>query len=161
MNLLPALAFALLSLANSAFGQTATRTPTVATSNATVVKASFGTFKQSASGSFEFKEAAVVPLTPGQQYGWVIQLGDSPPKLRWLEELTLPSAPESWGPNEAIGTRTITDGARVSNTEREVEPVNDVIFNIWSVAPGDPSGHYKIRVFISGVKILDFEFEVR
>jgi hypothetical protein len=35
-----------------------------------------------------------------------------------------------------------------------------VIFNFWSIAPGDPKGRYTLRVMLEGMLVSSFEFDV-
>ena len=56
--------------------------------------------------------------------------------------------------------RAMSDDARATITEREVTLHNGVIFNSWSVAPGDPTGAYRMRVTIEGQLVRTFEFRV-
>ena len=126
-----------------------------------VSNAAFGLFDTANGGAVNFVPGNVVPLVEGQGYGWIMAIQTNKKQVKWREEFTLPEAPESWGDPETLGKRRISKGAKVSNTERVVEPVNGQISNAWAVAKGDPPGLYKIRVFVEGKLARTFEFEVR
>ncbi|SFN48493.1 hypothetical protein SAMN05660284_01602 [Formivibrio citricus] len=126
-----------------------------------VVSADFGLFNSAESGRPLFESVKVVPLTPDQSYGWVILLRTNKPTIKWREEFTLPTKPDTWGAPESQGTRSVSTDGRVSITEREVSPERGIIFNSWAVAPGDPKGRYVIRVFIEGSLAHVFEFDVQ
>ena len=125
-----------------------------------VVRAAFGLFNRPCTGQPPFVPSGVVPLVPNQAYGWVMILKTDDKTVRWREEFTLPAAPATWGGPEPLGTRAMSDDGRTTITEREVTPQNGMIFNSWSVAAGDPSGKYRMRVSINGVVVRTFEFQV-
>ena len=140
---------------------TTTELPFNKPSGTQVLRAEFGLFNLSQSGKPPFVPAKVVPLKPNQSYGWLIQLRTDKPKIRWKEEFTLPAKPNTWGDPEPIGARTVSSDGRVSVTEREVAPDRGTIFNVWTVAPGDPKGRYRIRVYVEGSLAQEFEFDVQ
>ena len=108
-----------------------------------VVRAEFGLFNALETGRPPFIETPLVPLVVDQSYGWVIVLKTSAKTVRWREEFI----------------RAMSDG-RATITDREVTLHNGVIFNSWSVAPGDPTGTYRMRVSIEGRLVRTFEFRV-
>lgn len=121
----------------------------------------FGLFNISDPSKPSFVPSAFVPLVPDQAYGWVIHVRTDKAKIKWREEFTLPVKPTTWGAVEPVGERSVSNDGRTSVTEREVIPDQGVIFNSWSVAPGDPKGSYIIRVFIEGSLAKTFKFEVK
>lgn len=126
-----------------------------------VMSSEFGLFNLSDPSKPSFVPSASVPLVPGQAYGWFIRVRTDKAKIKWREEFTLPVKPTTWGAAEPVGTRSISNDGQTSVTEREVSPDKGLIFNSWSVAPGDPKGKYMIRVFIDGSLAKAFEFEVK
>ena len=124
-----------------------------------VVRAEFGLFNMGKDGKFVFVPSKAVPLKFLQGYGWEVTLKTTKPKVKWREELTLPSAPAIWGklPEEKI---VISTDRKVSVTEREEEPARGVISNGWAVAVGDPKGKYLIRLTIEDASPIVFEFNV-
>lgn len=126
-----------------------------------IVRAEFGLFKQDNAGNQSFVPAKTVPLVEGQQYGWMIVLKTKKPTIKWREEFTLPYAPATWGDAEAQGLHTVSTDGRVSVMEREISPVDGVIFNSWTVAAGDPQGRHVMRVLIDNRYEQIFEFYVQ
>jgi len=127
-----------------------------------VIHADFGLFNPSPSGGWVLTPSAIVPLRKGQHYGWSILLKTSKPTVKWREEFTLPSSPGTWGNDESpVVKQTVSQDRLTSVVEVEAIPVEGVIENIWEVAPGDPKGHYMIRVTIEGGNPQVFEFDVQ
>jgi hypothetical protein len=131
------------------------------TASTIVTSGEFGLFNFSDPSKPSFVPSALVPLVPDQAYGWIIRVRTEKAKIKWREEFTLPAKPTTWGAAEPVGTRSVSNDGRTSVTEREVSPDRGLIFNSWSVAPGDPKGRYIIRVFIDGFLARVFEFEVK
>ena len=121
----------------------------------------FGIFGDLSSKSPSFTPTFEVPLVENQNYGWIIKIRSSLPKVKWREELSLPAVPETWGLSDKQENRTLTNDGRTLITEREVELENGLITNVWSVASGDPKGQYIIRVFIDGEVVGVFRFELK
>ena len=109
-----------------------------------VVSAEFGLFNALETGRPPFIATPLVPLVVDQSYGWVIVLKTSAKTVRWREEFI----------------RAMSDEGRPTITEREVTLHNGVIFNSWSVAQGDPTGTYRMRISIEGKLVRTFEFRV-
>jgi len=127
-----------------------------------VIRADFGRFDTTPSGSWILTTSTSVPLKVGQHYGWSILLKTSKPAVKWREEFTLPSAPATWGGGDAPDPRrTVSSDRKTSVLEVEAVPERDTIDHMWEVVPGDPEGHYVIRVTIDGANEQVFEFDVR
>ena len=126
-----------------------------------IVSGEFGLFELDTPQGPRFTPATVVPLIENQSYGWVIHLRTNQPTVKWREEFVLPERPATWGEPEPIGKRSISTSGRTSVTEREVSPEKGMIFNAWTVAPGDPRGKYLIRVFVEGRLVKTFRFDVQ
>ena len=107
-----------------------------------------------------FERAKKVPLKPGTSFGWLVELKTRKPRIKWREEFALPAAPKTWGPTEKQDRRRISEDKKVSVIEREVEPERGLIFNFWTLAEGDPAGRYTFRIFVEGVRVATFEFDV-
>ena len=74
----------------------------------------------------------------------------------------MPAAPSLWGGEKAPSTvQSLSADRRISITEGEATPAQGMIFNAWSVAPGDPAGTYRIRVFIDNRLVETFDFKVK
>ncbi len=147
-----------LSWASTAF---ALVEETPASPDVEVIRADFGRFDNAPSGAWILTTSASVPLKVGQHYGWSILLKTSKPVVKWREEFTLPSAPATWSDGDSPDPRpTLSSDRKISVLEVEAEPVRDTIDHMWEVAPGDPEGHYVIRVTIDGGNEQVFEFDV-
>ena len=118
----------------------------------------FGVFNRTADGRFDFKPTNTVPLTPNQEFGWMIGITTTQPTVKWREEFTLPAAPESWGPVE--GKHQLSADRKVSILEREVTPERGFLSNGWTVSPGDPKGRHVIKVTVEDAPPVVFEFDL-
>ncbi len=99
----------------------------------------------------------VVPLVPGQQFGWRMALEDEPYPNglhTWREVLITPSAPREW-----IGADlTIVEDGRVGITERTEVAVGGTLEHSWTITDGDPAGHHLLELWLDGrlVKRMSF-----
>ncbi len=126
-----------------------------------VLRADFGLFDTTPSGSWILTTTTSVPLKVGQHYGWSILLKTTKPVVRWREEFTLPSAPVTWGGGDSPDPRrTVSADRKTSVLEVEAVPKRNTIDHMWEVVAGDPEGHYVIRVTIDGANEQVFEFDV-
>ena len=126
-----------------------------------IVKAEFGLFNERGSADPGFVPTRAVPHVVGRHYGWVIVLETAKPTVHWREEFILPAAPTTWRYSQPGATRALSDDYRESVIERDVTPHNGVIYNFWTVTPGDPVGHHKIRVVVEDAIDQTFEFDVQ
>jgi hypothetical protein len=125
-----------------------------------IEQSEFGLFKIDDEKKATFSPSKTVPLSVNQAYGWVVKLRTKQDKVKWREEFTLPAAPAIWD-NPPASLRELSADRKTSTLEKEVSPNNGTIFNAWSVAPGDPTGRYTIRLTIEDAEPIVFEFEVR
>lgn len=123
--------------------------------------AEFGLFKMTASGNWQFTPATVVPNKPGQHFGWVLHVEPRHHSVQWREEFTLPAQPQTWGKLELAGVRVISGDGRTVMTKRESLVRKGLIFNVWEIAVGDPSGPSQIQVFLGDKQVGDFSFEIK
>ncbi len=105
-------------------------------------------------GSF-FVETRRVPLVSGATFGWRLRLTDPTSTVRLREELVLPSAPPIWRHTEDT---SITSDRKTAVTERFVRPEGGWLENAWSFTEGDPSGRYRLRVFLDDELVKEFSF---
>ena len=124
-----------------------------------VVRSDFGLFSRPDSGKPAFEVSRRVPLQEGQGYGWFVELNTTKPKIKWREEMVVPSPPATWGIQNSTAQHTISDDRRTLTTEREVVPNRGIIHNVWAVAAGDPKGPHVVRVYVEGKLVRTFEFE--
>ncbi len=123
-----------------------------------IEQVAFGVFNRTADGRVDFKPTNAVPWAPNQEFGWVIGVTTTKPTVKWREEFTVPTPPETWGPTE--GKHEISADRKVSILEREVMPEQGFLFNSWAISPGDPKGHHVIRVTVEDAPPVVFEFDV-
>ena len=127
----------------------------------TVTSYEFGVFDEGGGGNMRFTPTKVVPLVAGHKYGWVIHLEEPLAVLQLREQFTLPTKPATWGPPEKNGARTISADGRTSTVDWTAQVNNNVVYKLWSVAEGDPPGHYNIKVYLEGALVSDFKFDVQ
>jgi hypothetical protein len=107
---------------------------------------------------FVWTKSNFVPSTPDNAcYKWAIMLDTELSSISTREVFILPSKPKSWGYKEGM---TLYKDSRVSVTEKVLEVDNGVINNGWCVTEGDPTGDYKIEVYVNEVLAESFNFTV-
>jgi len=135
--------------------------PTVRTpAEIEVVAAQFGVFGADPTGRRVLYETNHFPAIIAAPYGWHIMFKADKPTVIWREEFELPEAPPTWGPGEAMGIYTISPDRKTAVTERIIPTRLGFIANEWRYAPGDPIGAHKMRVYIDGQLIREFQFNI-
>lgn len=124
-----------------------------------IVRSDFGLFSPPNSGKPSFQVSRRVPLQEGQGYGWYVELKTTKPRIKWREELVVPTPPATWGIQGSTAQHSISDDRRTLTTEREVAPNRGLIYNMWAVAAGDPKGPHIVRVYVEEKLVRTFEFE--
>jgi hypothetical protein len=147
--LLLALSLATVACGDPAPGQAA---------NTEIVRSDFGVFSRTET-ELSFRPATTFNLSDQPEYGWVMQVKTDRPTVHWREEFTLPAPAAQWS-TEGFNTQVSQD-AKTAVTERDVEPANGLILNAWKAAPGDPKGHYSMRVVVDGTAERIFEFDLQ
>src|ERR1041384_3582303 len=71
--------------------------------------------------------ADVIPLVPGQEFGWHLAVDDSYPHT-WREVLITPAAPREWVGADLV----ITDDGKVGVTERTEVAQNGILEHAWT-----------------------------
>jgi hypothetical protein len=125
-----------------------------------VLSAQFGVFGADAMGRRVLFETAHFPAITAAPYGWYIIYKSEKPTVVWREEFELPIPLDDWGPGEAMGIYTISPDRKTAVTERIVPTRVGFIANEWRYAPGDPIGAHAMRVYIDGVLVKDFRFNI-
>ena len=107
-------------------------------------------------------ESNVVPSIPDNScYSWEIELDTELISLPIKEIFILPEAPKVWSLEEGVeGKQTLHHDNKISVIEEDIKVVNGMIESMWCVAEGDPTGDYKIEVYIKGVLVKSFSFVV-
>lgn len=110
-------------------------------------------------GKESFTPSRLIKLDTHSSYGWLIRLATDKTGITWREEFTLPVKPETWG--DLQKGQSISKDGKTSIIERTTSPEHEIIFNVWQVAPGDPTGRHVIKVFVEGELADTFEFDVQ
>jgi hypothetical protein len=101
-------------------------------------------------------ETEVVPLVPGQEFGWRLRVDDTG-LHRWREVLVTPASPREWVGSDL----TIEDGGRTGITERTEIAVDGLLEHGWTVTDGDPAGPHEIQLYLDDELVKVFKFVVR
>ena len=107
-------------------------------------------------------ESDFVQLIPEDScYRWEIELDTYLVAIPTKEILILPETPKVWSADEGVeGKQTLHHDNKISVIEEDIKVVNGMIESMWCVAEGDPTGDYKIEVYIKGVLVKSFSFVV-
>ena len=127
-----------------------------------VVAAEFGVFDASDPQRVVFSPTQVVPRKEGQRYGWMIELRGVKRSLSVREEYLLPSTAIEHRTDSAEGTKLVIPLDRRNQvSQRQLVPVDGLIYGEWSIGPQEPPGRRQLDVVVDGVVAASFEFEVR
>lgn len=143
--------------AEQSLSNAASCTPSAATE---VIDARFGVFGANQSGQRVLIETNTLPAINGISFGWFVLFKTDKPTVVWREEFELPEAPPTWGPGETAGAFTVSPDRRIAVTERIVPTALGFFANEWRYAPGDPVGKHKMRIYVDGVLLREFEFSI-
>lgn len=125
-----------------------------------ISEAQFGTFSSDGIRLSNFRATSRISFEVGKTYGWIARLKTSKRKVTFVEEFTLPVAPASWGAEDPLAKRTISNSGRTATTTKKVTVVNGVISHSWKIADGDPNGEHRILVKIEDQQPVEFKFEI-
>ena len=105
----------------------------------------------------EFVSSDVVPLVPGQTFGWRLS---APPGsvVDWREELDLPAAPRVWELNDST---TLLDPRHAVSSGIASLGGDTTLEHGWVVTDGDPAGTYHMRIFANDVLVRRVVFVLR
>lgn len=120
----------------------------------------FGIWSPDADGALRFKATALVPNEEDQAYGWRVRVAESDRAMKWIETVTLPEAPDSWGDMEDDPNVLISDDGRTATTVGAVIPDGGYVEGTWYVAIGDPAGEYVMSVELSDGRRASFTFRL-
>lgn len=97
----------------------------------------------------------VVPLVPGQQFGWQLDVGDQGLHT-WREVLITPAAPREW-----VGADlTIVDAGKIGITERTDVAVGGSLYHAWTITEGDPAGPHVVEIWLDGRLVKRVPFTI-
>ncbi len=117
-----------------------------------VEAAEFGTFGTDSEGNPLFTAASLVPKTQGQQYGWIVNLHTTRPKVHLREEHTVWNVSVESDGGEAKPLTLVN--------ESDVETASGIIYNTWTMEASEPSGRRTVKVFIEGFLVKSFDYNV-
>ena len=92
-------------------------------------------------------------------YQWVIAVQPEDRTLAVRELFELPASAEQWGRGPDQATIVGAEGSSAV-TQFEDSLSDGLLQHGWCVAPGDPTGPHRIRVFIGDRLLHEFRFEV-
>lgn len=124
-----------------------------------VLEARFGLVKDAPDGSTVITPAQVVPLKPGQRYGWRLRISSPNPTVKVRSEYTLPRKPKTWGGEGEI--LTISKDRRTATSQSVVSTDTGVVEDEWSIDKGDPAGTHRFRIYLDDKLAREFSFTVR
>ncbi len=124
------------------------------------VTARFGVLTSAGDGAPAFVETTQVPNVPGQAYGWIAQIDANAKPVSWSEELTLPSAAHRWDGTQGRADVAVSSTGTAAITRGTISPGETEFHHFWAVAPGDPSGKYRVVVRVSDGVVAEFAFDV-
>ena len=125
--------------------QVPAQAPAEAPSHSDSPASMFGIITTDAAGDPRFVQTDSVPNVAGQQFGWFVWVGESEQSVKWTEFLTLPAA-GVWPDAADSPNVSISPDQRTAIVQDEAVPEDGYVFNLWTVAEGDPSGEYSIVV---------------
>jgi hypothetical protein len=124
-----------------------------------IVHAEFGVF-DTRDQKTVFSESSVVSRKQGQRYGWVIEIRTKKPSLSVREEYLLPNAANANSPEKASEGLILWE-RRSQVSQRQLTPVENLIYGEWVSGPNEPAGHRHLQVIIEDETVADFEFDVK
>lgn len=127
-----------------------------------VVAAEFGVFDASDPQRVVFEPTRVIPHKEGQRYGWMIELRGAKRSVSVREEYLLPSRAAEGRTDSAAGTTMVIPLERRNQvSQRQLVPVDGLIYGEWSIGPREPAGVRRMEVVVEGQVAATFEFEVK
>ena len=125
-----------------------------------IVHAEFGTFDASSPDDLVFTPGNVVPHREGQRYGWVIELRSGKRSVAVREEYVQGAVAKPIE-DPFSDSLSIPVAKRNQVSQRQLVPVDNLIFGEWAIGPKEPAGHRHLRVVIEDQAAVDFEYDVK
>lgn len=95
-------------------------------------------------------------LSVGSEFGWQMLNVSQGDNYNVVEVLTLPSAPELW----SVGDETlISEDRRQAFTRTQVR-MGERLESRWEITEGDPTGEYRLDIFVEGKLTKTHRFDV-
>ncbi|MEI7429006.1 MAG: hypothetical protein WCL27_01020 [Betaproteobacteria bacterium] len=147
-----------LGLAGTAFAAP----PPVVEIPVDIVNAEFGTFDVSNPAEMVFEPTRIVPHRQGQRYGWAIEVRTTRRSVSVSEEYLLPNTAKAKGaPEDSAVVLDIPQQRRNQVSQRQLVPVEGMIYGEWVVGPNEPAGRRHLQVLIEGQVAASFVFDVK
>ncbi len=102
--------------------------------------------------------ARQIALKEDEQHSWIIEVKPAAHARKIREVYTLP-APATWGASETKGNRVSADRKSCVN-RGTLAAGQKYMFNTWGMSAGDPTGAYRIDVYIDDELVKTFQFDV-
>jgi hypothetical protein len=123
-----------------------------------VLYATRGIFTPDENNDLKYTATNIVPLQPGQRYGWYVRLRTNREKIRFVEEVEM-AGPTTWP--EARSGFTVSEDKRSARVEREIDSARGYVSTVWVLNADDPEGPVKIKVTIEGKVFRNFDFVLK
>lgn len=136
--------------------------PIVAEAPIDIVSAEFGVFDVSNPKEMVFEPTRVVPHRQGQRYGWAIEVKTNKRSLSVSEEYLLPNPARAQpSPDKSGVVVEIPQQRRSQVSQRQLVPVEGMIYGEWVIGPNEPAGHRHLQVVIEDQVAVRFEYDVK
>lgn len=121
----------------------------------------FGLFEPGDANATVFSPSAVVPHRQGQRYGWMIEVLKTPRSLSVREEYVIPQAVAPGRQGAEQDSLNVPVLRRNQVSQRQLVPVDGIIYGEWAIGPAEPAGHRHLQVVIEERAVVSFEFDVQ
>ena len=120
----------------------------------------FGVFKKINNEKYELTQTKNLSVSTNDSYGWYAQIEPFKGRIKVREEWELPTPPKYWGSVDDM-TVTLSPDRRKAVVEGIVEIDGSFVgHSSWSLEASDPTGIYKMRLFINDKIQKEFLFNV-
>jgi hypothetical protein len=152
----------LLLLAAASAAIAAPQSPAAVPVPVELISAEFGTFDASNPDEMVFEPTRLIPHRQGQRYGWAIALRTKLRSVSVSEEYLLPNAASTRpSPENSELVMDIPQARRNQVSQRQLVPVEGMIYGEWVIGPNEPAGRRHLQVVIEGQEAARFQFEVK
>jgi hypothetical protein len=121
--------------------------------------AEFGIFHDFNAKKLVFIKTNYVPYKIGQDFGWRMPTKRTE-KIFVREELILPSPAVFFESQSDENYLAVMDDRKTIINDHEISPENGYIYGGWGIAPDDPIGTHRLKVFIDGNLVKEFVFKI-
>lgn len=127
-----------------------------------IISAEFGLFDASNPQELLFQPTDRVPHKVGQRYGWIIEVRTAKRTLAVSEEYLLPTPPTVRKTEDSLDeSLDIPVQRRNQVSQRQLVPVDNLIYGEWAIGPNEPAGHRHLQVLIEGQVGASFRYDVK